>query len=780
MKRTMLVLLAALAGGAGCAIAQQPRPDAKRPPTVSALTYPPQQVLAGRGVFAAHCGFCHGRDTTGGETGPDLTRSTLVAEDVRGDKIGALLRTGRPDRGMPASTLGGADLAALVAYIHDQKLRAESQEGGRRTVSAADLNTGDAAAGQRFFEGAGGCTHCHSVSGDLAGVAVRLQGLTLLQRMLYPQIPPGGRNSARATVTLPSGETVTGRLASRDEFTVSLYDAEGQYRAWPAGSVTAVIDNPSEAHASLLDTYTDKQIHDVLAYLQSTGGAGSEAMTGSASEAAPKGLDPSLLLHPSRDTWPTFHGDYSGRRHSMLTQVTPSNVGQLTLAWAFETGQTSQIKATPIVANGMLFLAMPDNAWALDARTGRQIWRYSYPANEGFHIGHRGVAVRGNSVFLTTPDAHLVSLDANTGKVNWNVVIADSKRGYWSTMAPLVIGNHLLVGVSGDFDNLPGVLKSIDPDSGRTQWTFYSTPPVGTPGSRSGGATGGQMWTTGTYDPELNLVFVGTGNPTPTLNGAARPGDNPWTCSIVALNPDNGELAWGFQPSPHDTHDWDAAEVPVLVDASFHGAPRKLLLQASRNGYFFVLDRTTGKALLTTPFATLNWARGIDKEGRPIPDPQKEPARDGRLVAPNEGGATNYRSPSFDPLTGLLVVSAKDGYGIYFSKPESGEFGWAGADYDVFARSTIRAIDYRTGAIKWSHDIGEGTGTAGVMTTESGLTFTGDTAGNVLALRTSDGATLWHAAIGRIGNSPITFELDGRQHIVIAGGGSLYAWKLPP
>lgn len=311
MKGTMLVLLAALVGGAACATAQQPRADVKPPPTVTALTYPPQQVLAGRTVFAAHCGFCHGRDTAGGETGPDLTRSTLVAEDVRGDKIGPLLRTGRPDRGMPASTLSGADLAALVAYIHDQKSRAESQEGGRRTVSAADLDTGDAAAGQRYFEGAGGCTNCHSVSGDLAGVAARLKGLTLLQRMLYPQTLPGDRGAARVTVTLASGETVTGRLASRDEFTLSLYDATGQYRAWQAGSVKAVIDNPRDAHAALLDRYTDKQIHDVLAYLQSTGsGAGTEAMAGSALEVAPKGLDPSVLLHPPPDSWPTFHGDY--------------------------------------------------------------------------------------------------------------------------------------------------------------------------------------------------------------------------------------------------------------------------------------------------------------------------------------------------------------------------------------------------------------------------------------------------------------------------------------
>jgi alcohol dehydrogenase (cytochrome c) len=287
------------------------------------------------------------------------------------------------------------------------------------------------------------------------------------------------------------------------------------------------------------------------------------------------------------------------------------------------------------------------------------------------------------------------------------------------------------------------------------------------------------MWMTGTYDPELNLVFVGTGNPTPVLNGAVRPGDNPWTCSIVAVNPDNGQLAWGFQASPHDTHDWDAAEVPVLVDAVFGGAPRKLLLQASRNGYFFVLDRTTGKSLLTKPFATVNWASGIDKDGRPVPAVAKEPARDGRLVAPNESGATNFRSPSFDPRTGLLIVSAQDGYGIYFFKPEHGDFGWAGADYTLFGKSAIRAIDYRTGAIKWNHEIGDGAGAAGVLTTEAGLTFTGDNSGNALALRTSDGATLWHAAVGRMGNAPISYALDGRQYVLVGGGGSLYAWALP-
>jgi len=481
----------------------------------------------------------------------------------------------------------------------------------------------------------------------------------------------------------------------------------------------------------------------------------------------------------AQDSWPTYHGDFSGQRHSKLTQITPENVRQLTLAWAFQTGQTQQIKATPILVNGIIYITTPDNIWAIDARSARQLWRYTYPTNQGFHIGHRGAAVYKDSVYLTTPDAHLVALDANTGKVKWDVVVADAKRGYWSTNAPLVIRNHVLVGVSGDFDNLPGILQSFDPEVGAHQWTFYSTPPVGTPGSQSGGATGGQMWMTGTYDPDLNLVFVGTGNPTPVLNGPMRPGNNPWTGSIVALDPDTGKLAWGFQASPHDTHDWDAAEVPVLVDADFNGAPRKLLLQASRNGYFFVLDRTTGKNLLTKPFATVNWAKGIDGEGRPIPDPAKEPSRDGVLIAPNESGGTNYRSPSFDPRSGLLIVSAHDGYGIYFFKPEHGEYGWAGADYNLWGRGVLRAIDYRTGAIRWNHDLGDSASAAGVLTTASGVTFTGDSVGNALALRTSDGTTLWHSAIGRVGNGPVTYELDGRQYVLLGGGSALYAFALP-
>jgi alcohol dehydrogenase (cytochrome c) len=239
-------------------------------------------------------------------------------------------------------------------------------------------------------------------------------------------------------------------------------------------------------------------------------------------------------------------------------------------------------------------------------------------------------------------------------------------------------------------------------------------------------------------------------------------------------------LAWAFQPSPHDTHDWDAVETPVLVDADFRGRPRKMLMQTSRNGYFFVLDRTTGESLLTIPFGPVNWSLGVDQKGRPIPNPAKEPARDGRLIAPDEGGMTNYRSPSFDAKTGLFIVDAHPSYGIYFAKPADGVFGWAGADYDVWGKGVLDAIDYQTGTIRWTHELGPGGSGAGVLTTDSGLTFTGDSTGNVLALRTADGKTLWHAGEGEgMQSSPISYSLDGRQYIVTSAGGVLFAWALP-
>jgi alcohol dehydrogenase (cytochrome c) len=487
-------------------------------------------------------------------------------------------------------------------------------------------------------------------------------------------------------------------------------------------------------------------------------------------------LDPVAIDHPSPESWPSYHGDYSGRRHSQLTQITPQNVAYLTLAWAFQTNQTAAIKSTPLLVDGILYFTVPDNIWAVDARSGHMLWHYNKPTDDGNHIGQRGVAIYKGWLYYLTPNCHLISLNAKDGSVRWDVTVADVKKGYWTTMAPLVVHNHVIIGVSGDFDNLSGYLRSIDPETGTTQWQWDSTPPAGTPKS----TTGGMTWMTGTYDPELNLLYWGTGNPTPVLSGKTRPGDDLYTCSIVALNPDTGKLAWGFSVSPHDTHDWDAAETPVLVDGDFHGQPRKMLMQASRNGYFFVLDRTNGKSLLTAPFGPVNWSVGVDKEGRPISDPAKEPAPDGRLIAPDEGGLTNYRAPSFDPKTGLFIVDAHPSYSIYFAKPADGYYGWAGADYGLWGKGVIEAIDYQTGKLRWTHEVGQGGSGAGVLTTDSGVTFTGDAHGSVLALDTSNGKTLWHAGMGApMFSSPSTYELDGRQYLMTSSGGVLFAWALP-
>ena len=487
-------------------------------------------------------------------------------------------------------------------------------------------------------------------------------------------------------------------------------------------------------------------------------------------------LEPDQIPHPAPDSWPLYHGDYSGRRHSALKQITPQNVANLSLAWAFQTGQNASIKSSPLLVDGILYFTVPDNIWAVDARSGHMLWHYNHPTTQGDHIGQRGVAMYKGWLYFVTPDCHLISLNAKDGTVRWTKDIADVNVGYWTTMAPLVVRDHVIVGVSGDFDNLSGYLRSFDPDSGEIQWQWNSTPPPGTPNA----TTGGMTWMTGTYDPDLNLIYWGTGNPTPVLEGHTRPGNNEWTCSIVALNPDTGKFAWGFSVSPHDTHDWDAVETPVLVDGDFHGQPRKMVMQTSRNGYFFVLDRTNGKSLLTVPYGPTNWTLGVDKEGHPIPNPDKEPAQDGRIIAPDEGGMTNYRAPSFDPATGLFIVDAHPSWSLYFAKPADGTYGWAGADYGLWGKGLIEAIDYQTGKIRWTHEVGPYGSGAGVLTTDSGLTITGDSTGNVLALDTTDGKTLWHAGTGAgMQSSPITYKLDGRQYIMTGNGGVLFAWALP-
>lgn len=495
-------------------------------------------------------------------------------------------------------------------------------------------------------------------------------------------------------------------------------------------------------------------------------------------------LDPAELLKPATDTWPTYNGDYSGRRFSTLDQINASNIHSLTLAWIFRAGHT--VKSTPLEVNGVLYFTSPDNVWAVDARSGREYWHYERKS-QGDHIGNRGLGMYGEWLYFTTPDAQLVSLNARDGTVRWIKEIADAKLGYFSTMAPLVIRNHVIVGISGDVTDVRGYLESVDPETGAIQWRWDTTPDPGQPGSETWPKDsdailhgGGMTWMSGTYDPALNLLYWGTGNPNPVLAGEGRSGDNLYTCSIVALNPDTGKLVWFFQPSPHDLHDWDAAETPVLFDANFLGKPRKLLAQASRNGFFFVLDRTTGEHLVTSPFIDENWASGVDSKGRPVAKPSATPTPDGSLVEPGSDGSTNWMAPSFDPMTGLFYVNARRLFSIFFHTTEGKAEGWAGRDRNLWANSTLRALDYRTGKLVWNHEIGAGESLAGILTTAGHLLFSGDNSGNLLALDPASGATLWHLNVGGdLLASPMTYQLDGRQYVIFAIQDAVYAFALP-
>jgi acido-empty-quinoprotein group A len=503
------------------------------------------------------------------------------------------------------------------------------------------------------------------------------------------------------------------------------------------------------------------------------------------SSVAAQGLDPAALLKPATDTWPTYNGDYSGRRFSSLDQINSSNINSLALAWVFAT-HTSSIKSTPLEVNGILYFTVPDNVWAVDARYGREIWHYQR-TSEGDHIGNRGLGMYKNWLYFTTPDAHLVCLDAKDGSVRWIVELADPKLGYFATMAPLVVRDHVIVGVSGDVTDVRGFLESRDPETGAVQWRWYTEPDPGQPGSETWPKDsdailhgGGMTWMTGTYDPELNLLYWGTGNPNPVLAGEGRPGDNLYTCSIVALNPDTGKLAWYFQPSPHDVHDWDAVETPVLFDAEFKGKPRKLLAQASRNGFFFLVDRTNGQHLVTAPFIDQTWASGIDSRGRPIAKPEAAPSPDGTLVEPGSDGSTNWMAPSFDPQTGLFYVNCRRIFSVYFHTATGKAEGWGGRDRILWANSTLRALDYRTGKVVWNHEIGEGESIAGILATAGHLLFTADNSGNLLALDPATGKTLWHLnAGGHLDASPMTYELDGRQYLILPVQDILYAFALP-
>ena len=506
----------------------------------------------------------------------------------------------------------------------------------------------------------------------------------------------------------------------------------------------------------------------------------------SAATITAQNVDPTTFATPPTTSWPTFNGDYSGRRFSPLKTLTDANVKALSLAWlyALPANGGAPIKSTPLQIDGVLYFSTPDHAYAVEARTGRLLWHYAWPSKGGNHLGNRGMAALGQTLYFETPDCHLVALDIRDGTKKWDKEICDMNRFYYASVAPVIVKNQVIAGVSGDDMDNPGYLDAYDPVTGERKWRWYAVPQkageVGSdtwPNEEQARNGGGMTWTPVTYDPTLNLIFVTTGNPQPVIAYANRAGDNLFTGSIVALNADTGERVWHFQSSPHDTHDWDSTQTAVVFDGTIAGQPRKLIAQAARNGHFFVLDRTNGKAIISTEYVKTNWTLGYDKNGQPIPNPAKMPQIDGVLVSPNQGGATNWQSPSFSPVTGLFYVNASRAFSVYYLyDPSDNPAGWGGTDRGGYVESMLQAIDYQTGKIRWTHPWKSG-GPTGLLTTAGNVLFTGGS-GGLQALRASTGEALWHSRIGTVTNAPITYELDGLQYVVAASGGTVYACVL--
>lgn len=509
------------------------------------------------------------------------------------------------------------------------------------------------------------------------------------------------------------------------------------------------------------------------------------------------------ILHSQSEpqSWLTYGGSYSSQQFSSLKQINRTNISNLKVAWMYQPSKAvSNLEASPIVVDGVMYITEPPSTvTALDVRTGLRLWSWSPTLPEhvvsiGLYATSRGVAVLGDSVFIGTADSHLVALDAKTGAVRWNVHVADNAMGYSMTGPPLAIKDEVIIGSAGSEAAVRGFLDAYDAKTGKRVWRFWTTPRPGEPGAESWGvgaseSAGATTWNNGSYDPELNLIYWGTGNPAPDFNDDERPGDNLYTCSVIALDADTGKLKWYFQFSPHEDHDWDSDEPAVLFNATIDGKPRKLLGFANRNGFYYVLDRATGKFIAGRPFVKETWAKGLDANGRPIPAPNQEPTLGaGTLVYPSITGGVDWTSPSYSPVTGFFYVSVHE-TGAYFIKgtgkiepgPPKGIVGGGGIRALAGEQSygAIRALEATTGKLQWQFKL-LAPAWVPVLSTAGGLVFSGTDEGNFFALDASTGKPLWEFYMGHSARSnPISYEVDGKQYIFVTAGNDYIAFTLP-
>jgi len=767
-----------------------------------------EQTVDARQIFATRCASCHGGAAEGTDRGPTLSASRRLRTRSE-QEIRDIVQKGTPG-GMPSFALPDAELQSIAAWVRSMN------------AAAFDLHPGgNIAAGETFFFGQGQCATCHAAKGrgrsigpDLSSIG-RQATLVEITRKLKNPGAPVSENYAVVTVRQRDGKTVRGFARKETLHTLQLQTLDGRLLLFGAGEFT-IVSREKVSQMSLLQA-TPAEERDLIAFLSSLSGPASGALPAPGDSVDSKAIE--QILRPKLGEWPTYNGTVNANRHSPLDQINTGNVQSLAMQWSY-TLPYFGLEMTPLVSEGILFASGPNQVYAIDARSGQEIWRYSRPRSTNPNIAgdaakgaQRGVALLGDRVFLTTDDAHLVCLDRLTGAVRWDVFTAEEPQRYGGTGAPLVVNDLVITGVAGADEGIRGFVAAFKATTGQLAWRFWTIPRQGDPGWETwqGSAVqagGGSTWLTGSYDPETRTLYWPTGNPFPDTDATDRKGDNLYTNCILALDVDTGKLRWHYQFTPADLHDWDATEPPVLVDASFAGRSRKLLLHADRNGFFYVLDRTSGEVILSKPFAKkITWASGIDAKGRPIELPGNVPTPEGTRTCPDIRGATNWMSTAYNPSTGLYYLMTVENCGVYRSTqfgPAAAAAGRGGGGGRGAAggraggrggigggmfsdpngdppRRYLRALDVQTGRTVWEIDQKmPGANYGGVLSTAGGVVFYSESTGAFAAVDAKTGAPLWHFETGQPPKaSPMTYMVDGRQYVAIASGANVFSFALP-
>ena len=736
---------------------------------------PAKLIEQGQKAYAKDCAMCHGVDAGGTDQGPKLAGNRRVRSRSQ-QQLRSFIYDGVPSSGMPAFHLPAADLDALAAYVH--ALNATAAESGA---------PGDPAAGERFFFGKGQCASCHMVRGrgkaigpDLSNVGREMTLGDLRQVLLHPgtRITPGYE---LVSVELRDGRTLRGFARGRTNFDIQLQSLDGRFHMLQSSRISAIREERQSLMKPLAAGAEEQR--DLIAYLCKLTGVGVGAAAGignSPGDAAD--IDFARIKNPHPGDWLTYNGALNGNRYSELKQINATNVGKLGIKWIFPIDHFG-LEVTPVVADGIMYITGPNQALALDALTGRVIWKYSRPRTTGLRgdasLGtNRGVALLGDKVFMVMDNAHLIALNRVTGSLVWDVYMPDTPMQYGSTVAPLPVKDTIVAGVSGGDRGIRGFLDCYKASTGERLWRHWTIPKKGEPGSETWKGPeptegGGGTWLTGVYDAASDTLYWPTGNPYPDSKDEDRPGDNLYTNCILALNPDTGALKWHYQFTPHDVHDWDATEPPVLVDTVYRGQPRKLLIHADRNGFFYVLDRTEGQVLLAKPFARQTWTRGIGPGGRPLPPPVENPASDCPV------NAANWDSAAYSPLTRLFYVLI-----LEQCRANRRSTDWKVTEAkEEPAQKFLRAIDIDTGKVAWEiPQVGPVISKTwpGVLATAGGLVFYGDPNGAFAAADDRHGKPLWHFATNvYMKASPMTFMVEGRQYIATVAGPNILCFGLP-